>query len=132
MKQCFKKIKFCHPLSRFFQNFQPHHCWIAKEQLMKVTAKNTVISPDFLMWKFCGKAKFPHSFGRFARNYAETVPLRKIFTPGNQLKLWYFSQWVTLISSKQPWHVSFAKYFFARYHCLKIVSKIRSKFKRIN
>ena len=26
------------------------------------TAKNTVISPDFLVWKFCGKAQFPHSF----------------------------------------------------------------------
>ena len=38
-----------------------------------ITAKNTVISPNFLVWKFCGKAQFPHSFGRFARNYAETV-----------------------------------------------------------
>ena len=57
------------------------------------TAKNTVISPDFLVWKFCGKAQFPHNFGRFARNYAETVPLRKIPTPGNQVKLRYFSQW---------------------------------------
>ena len=28
---------------------------------------------------------------RFARNYAETVPFRKIFTPGNQMKLRYFS-----------------------------------------
>ena len=28
------------------------------------TAKNTVISPNFLVWKFCGKAQFPHSFGR--------------------------------------------------------------------
>ena len=26
------------------------------------TAKNTVISPDFLVWKFCGKAQFPHIF----------------------------------------------------------------------
>ena len=25
-----------------------------------ITAKNTVISPDFLVWKFCGKAQFPH------------------------------------------------------------------------
>ena len=30
------------------------------------TAKNTVISTDFVVWKFCGKAQFPHSFGRFA------------------------------------------------------------------
>ena len=28
------------------------------------TMKNTVISPDFLVWKFCGKAQFPHSFGK--------------------------------------------------------------------
>ena len=25
------------------------------------TAKNIVISPDFLVWKFCGKAQFPHT-----------------------------------------------------------------------
>ena len=24
------------------------------------TAKNTVISSDFLVWKFCGKTQFPH------------------------------------------------------------------------
>ena len=28
------------------------------------TAKNTVVSPNFLVWKFCGKAQFPCSFGR--------------------------------------------------------------------
>ena len=56
------------------------------------TVKNTVISPDFLVWKFFGKAQFPHSFGGFARNYAETVPFRKISIPGNQVKLRYFSQ----------------------------------------
>ena len=32
-----------------------------------ITAKNTVISPNFLVWKLCGKTQFPHSFGRFAR-----------------------------------------------------------------
>ena len=47
------------------------------------TAKNTVISPNCLVWKFCGKAQFPHSFERFARNCAETVPFHKISTPGN-------------------------------------------------
>ena len=54
------------------------------------TEKNTVISPDFLVWKFCWKARFLHSFGRIARNYAETVPFRKISIPGNQVKLRYF------------------------------------------
>ena len=31
------------------------------------TAKSTVISPDLLVWKFCGKTEFPHSFGRIAK-----------------------------------------------------------------
>ena len=44
---------------------------------------NTVISPNFMVWRFCGKAQFPHSFGRFVRNYAEIVPFHKISTPGN-------------------------------------------------
>ena len=38
-----------------------------------ITAKNTVISPNFLVQKFCGKEQFPHSFGRFART------VRKLF-----------------------------------------------------
>ena len=54
--------------------------------------EKTVISPDFVMWKFCGKAQLPHSFGRITRNYVETVPFHKISTPGNQVKLRYFSQ----------------------------------------
>ena len=29
------------------------------------TVKNTVISPNFLVWRFCGKAQFSHSFGRY-------------------------------------------------------------------
>ena len=41
------------------------------------TVKNTVISPDFLVGKLCGKVQFPHRFGRIARNYAETVPFHK-------------------------------------------------------
>ena len=47
------------------------------------TAKNTVIWPNLLLCKFCAKAQFPHSFGRFALNYAETVPFHKICTSGN-------------------------------------------------
>ena len=47
------------------------------------TAQNTVISPNFLVWKFCEKAQFPHSFGQFARNYTETAPFHKISAPGN-------------------------------------------------
>ena len=51
--------------------------------LPSVTSKNTVILPNFLVWKFCGKKQFPHSFGQIARNFAETVPFHKISTPGN-------------------------------------------------
>ena len=43
------------------------------------TAKNTVISRNFLVWKFCGKAQLPHSFRRFARKYAETVSFPQNF-----------------------------------------------------
>ena len=66
-------------------------CWFSWYAIIS-TAKNIVISPDFLVWKFCGMAQFPHSFGRLARNYAETVPFHKISTSGNQVKLRYFSQ----------------------------------------
>ena len=53
------------------------------EEAKTTTAKNTVIPPNFLVWKFCGKAQFPHSFGQIARNYAETLPFHKICVPGN-------------------------------------------------
>ena len=39
--------------------------------VVPITAKNTLISPNFLVWKFCGK----HSLNTFP----------KIFTPGNYL-----------------------------------------------
>ena len=48
-----------------------------------ITAANTVISPNFVAWKFCGKEQFLHSFGRFPQNYAETVPFHKISIPKN-------------------------------------------------
>ena len=31
--------------------------------ITRCTAKNTIISPNFLKWKFCGKAQFPHISG---------------------------------------------------------------------
>ena len=51
-----------------------------------------MLSPNFLLWKICEKAQFRHSSERFARNYPEIVPLHKIPTPGNQVKLRYFTQ----------------------------------------
>ena len=51
--------------------------------------KNTEISPNSLVWKFCGNTLFLQSFGRFV---SETVRFNKIFTPGNHMKLQYFFQ----------------------------------------
>ena len=48
-----------------------------------------------MMWKFCGMTQFPHSLGRFARNYAETMPFHKISTPRHWVKLRYFTQCLT-------------------------------------
>ena len=52
-----------------------------------ISMENTLILPNFLVWKFCRKAQHQHSFGWIAQNYAETVPFRKIPIPGNQMKL---------------------------------------------
>ena len=46
-------------------------------------AKNTVVWPNFLVYKFYGKVQFAHSFGWITQNYAQTVPFYKIYTPGN-------------------------------------------------
>ena len=63
------------------------------------------------MWKFCGKAQFPHDFGQFARNYAETVPFDKISTPGNWVKIMVFftvdPRGIPLIRSVQALKVVF-------------------------
>ena len=42
-----------------------------------ITAKNTVISPDFLVWKFCRKSQFLHSFGQFAHHIFHNFYTRK-------------------------------------------------------
>ena len=34
-----------------------------KGKVVTIVVKNTVISPNFLVLKFCEKAQFPHSFG---------------------------------------------------------------------
>ena len=55
----------------------------SEDSRLKLTAKNTVISPNFLVWKFCGKEQFPHNFGQIARNYAETALFHKTSTLGH-------------------------------------------------
>ena len=51
-------------------------------QLAMVTAKNTVISPNYLVQKFFGKGTVSiQQFWANRRNYAENVPFRKISAP---------------------------------------------------
>ena len=38
-----------------------------------------MISPNFMVRKFCGKAQFLHNFGQIALNYAENVPFPQNF-----------------------------------------------------
>ena len=45
-----------------------------------ITLKNTVISPNFLVWNFFGKAEFPHSFGRFAPSYGNCAFPQNVHT----------------------------------------------------
>ena len=72
---------------QLFRSIKNSHLYITiyREIFIKVfnTSKNTVILPNFLVWKFCGKGQFLHSFGRFAQNYAKTVSFHKMSTPGN-------------------------------------------------
>ena len=44
------------------------------------SAKNTVISPKSLLWKFCGKAQFKQSFGRIGE-YGFAFEIPKIELP---------------------------------------------------
>ena len=46
--------------------------------VMFITAQNTEISPNFLVWKFCGKVQSPQSFGRFPRNFPQNFHTRKL------------------------------------------------------
>ena len=63
------------------------------------SAYNTVISPNYLVWKFSGKVQFLQRFGRFGRNYAETVPFHKIRWNCNifrstSFRVWVFQRWL--------------------------------------
>ena len=62
------------------------------------TAKNTLISPNFLVWKICGNAQFPQSFGRLASRFIYNLSLNQYsrnappyLRPATLLKkrLWY-------------------------------------------
>ena len=42
-----------------------------------IIAENTVISPNFMVWKFCGKAQFPYRNYAFPQNF-HTMKLGEI------------------------------------------------------
>ena len=86
--------------SRFSTSTLLHFYLHQKWKIINCTAKNSVTSPHFLVWKFGGKAWFPPSFGRFARNYVKTVTFHKISTPGKYVKLLYFFEVLTWRNSK--------------------------------
>ena len=44
-----------------------------KFKVLVDTVKNTIISPSFLVWAFCGKAQFTHSFGQITVIFAVRV-----------------------------------------------------------
>ena len=54
--------------------------------LITITKYNTEISPNFPVWKFCGKAQFPQSFRRIAGHSftPETAPFNKMSAPGKR------------------------------------------------
>ena len=46
--------------------------------IAKNIEKNTIISPNFLVWKFCGKAQFPHSEKYWEKIIIDTINWRKL------------------------------------------------------
>ena len=67
------------------------------------TAKNTVISPNFLVWKVCGKAQFAHSLlGETRWNYGifRSVIQRRTWDPVKHLR-WCNS--AKLVNSYKLW-----------------------------
>ena len=66
-------------MSKMFQPMQMllKLIWIDLLIWLKNPPKNTVISPDFLVWKFYGKTQFPHGFRRIANCF--TYHFRELF-----------------------------------------------------
>ena len=72
----FVLLRFTSPLYLFFPVILKYFPTASQQKI-------PVISPNFLVWTFCGRAQFPHSCGRIPRNYAETMPFHKISTSEN-------------------------------------------------
>ena len=69
---CIIFVKCCCKFWTFLDIWQINCCMVIAKST-SCTAKNTVISPKFLEWKFFGKAQFPHSFD----NLSEAVHFQK-------------------------------------------------------
>ena len=76
---------------------------IAHKPSTKNTALNTVVSPNFLVWKFCAEAQFPQSLGRFVcvslqnfhtRKLGETIVLYAV-----ELQEFAFQIWTIILST---------------------------------
>ena len=91
--------------------------------------KYTIISPNLLVWEFCGKAQFPQSFWRFAQNFSETVPFHKISTPGNYVKLRYFTQWY---SGHAIFRWRFLNPFLMKFIILGVIMRKKTKQRESN
>ena len=66
--------------------------------------------PKFRLISWCGIffgiAEFRQRFRQIARNSVQTVRFHKIFTPGNLVKIWYFTQCCLPFSvNTSPWSV---------------------------
>ena len=75
------------PLEQYHSSYVHDLIWWILRPIIRL---NIETSPNFLVWKFCGNAQFPHSFGWFIRNSTEIMPFHKISTLGNSVKLRYF------------------------------------------
>ena len=82
---------FIEPINWLVSIYLENWSWIGKRYVK--SAKNTVISTNFLVWKFYGNAEFPHSFGWFARNYAKLCLFTKFPHQEIRWKLRYFLQY---------------------------------------
>ena len=60
------------------------------------TAQNTVMSPKFLVWKFCEKAQCPYNFRRITWNYAETAPFHKFPLQKIRWNYGIFTHWSSI------------------------------------
>ena len=79
-QQQFKNVNRC----KIFAHIHHWFRFFLSLCLLRVTAENTTISYNFLVWKFCEKGTVSaYCWVIFGRNYAKTVPFHKLYIPGN-------------------------------------------------